>query len=211
MPIRTRTSISLAVVALLAFSWASPGAAQSDLYARMQHVNSSLMSYQADVRVAIQLHTFPFLSPTLEGKAYYKHPDKTAVKFDTVPALAGQLKKVVGQMEQPSEWDQLYEVTQTGDDGSVATFRLVRKKNGRIDHVDVKVDDKTATVTEMVYFYKDDGGTIKFDNVYDQIDGSYLIRQQTGKVDVPHYNADISSSFEHYKLNVPLDDKLFDQ
>jgi hypothetical protein len=211
MPIRTRTSISLAVVALLAFSWVSPGAAQSDLYARMQHVNSSLMSYQADVRVAIQLHTFPFLSPTLEGKAYYKHPDKTAVKFDTVPALAGQLKKVVGQMEQPSEWDQLYEVTQTGDDGSVATFRLVRKKNGRIDHVDVKVDDKTATVTEMVYFYKDDGGTIKFDNVYDQIDGSYLIRQQTGKVDVPHYNADISSSFEHYKLNVPLDDKLFDQ
>ncbi len=211
MPKRTRTSLSLAIAALLAVSWPSPGAAQSDLYARMQHVNSSLSSYEADVRVAIQLHTFPFLSPTLEGKAYYKHPDKTAVKFDTVPALAGQLKKVVGQMEQPSEWDQLYEVTQTGDDGSVATFRLVRKKNGRIDHVDVKVDDKTATVTEMVYFYKDDGGTIRFDNVYDQIDGSYVIRQQTGKVDVPHYNADISSSFDHYKLNVPLDDKLFDQ
>jgi hypothetical protein len=211
MPIRTRTSISLAVAALLAVSWVTPSGAQSDLYERMQHVNSSLMSYQADVRVAIQLHTFPFLSPTLEGKAYYKHPDKTAVKFNTVPALAGQLKKVVGQMEQPSEWDQLYDVTQTGDDGSVATFRLVRKKNGRIDHVEVKVDDKTATVTEMVYFYKDSGGTIKFDNVYDLIDGSYVIREQTGKVDVPHYNADISSSFAHYKLNVPLDDKLFDE
>jgi hypothetical protein len=211
MPIRFRTSISLAVAALLAVFSVTPGDAQSDLYTRMQHVNSALMSYQADVTVAIQLHTFPFLSPTLEGKAYYKHPDKTAVRFDTVPALAGQLKKVVGQMEQPSEWDRLYEVTQTGDDGSVATFRLVRKKNGRIDHVDVKVDDKTATVTEMVYFYKEDGGTIKFDNVYDEIDGSYLISKQTGKVDVPHYNADISSSFAHYKLNVPLDDKLFDE
>ena len=88
---------------------------------------------------------------------------------------------------------------------------LVRKKNGRIDHVDVKVDDRTATVTEMIYFYKEDGGTIKFDNIYDQIDGNYVVKQQTGKVDVPHYNADISSSFANYRINVPIDDKVFDE
>ena len=85
----------------------------------------------------------------------------------------------------------------------------MRKKNGRIDHVDVKVDDKTATVTEMTYFYKDDGGTIKFSNVYDQISGNYVVKQQTGKVDIPHYNADISSTFANYKINVPVNDKVF--
>lgn len=206
-----RTLASLAVAAAIIATGPLPSSADagSALYERMQRVNSGLRSYSADVTVAIQLHTFPFLSPTLEGRAYYKRPDKTAVQFEAVPALAGQLKKVVGQMEPPSDWDRLYEVTPTGDDGTTATFRLVRKKNGRIDHVDVKVDDRTATVIEMVYFYKEDGGTIKFDNTYDQIDGNYVVKQQIGKVDVPHYNADINSSFANYRINVPIDDKVF--
>ena len=186
-----------------------PASAQDDLYARMQRVNTGLNTYQADVTVAIKMNSFPYLSPTLEGKAYYKKPDKNAVQFQSVPALAGQLKKVVGQMEPPFDWPKLYEVTKNSDDGSVAMFKLVRKKNGRIDHVDVKVDDKTATVSEMTYFYKDDGGTIKFTNTYDQIAGNYLVRAQTGKVDIPHYNADISSTFANYKINVPVDDAVF--
>jgi hypothetical protein len=211
---KNRRFAFLAFLTLAAFAAAPsrPLAAaptDADLYARMQRVNSELNSYQADVTVAIQLHTFPFLSPTLEGKAYYKRPDKTAVQFQTVPALAGQLKKVVGQMEPPSDWPKLYDVTPTGDDGTTASFKLVRKKNGRIDHVEVKVEDKTATVTEMTYFYKDAGGTIRFNNTYDQIGGNFVVKQQTGKVDVPHYNADISSSFANYKINVPVDDKVF--
>ncbi|HEY0383976.1 MAG TPA: hypothetical protein VGC72_17415 [Candidatus Elarobacter sp.] len=183
--------------------------AQDDLYTRMQRVNNGLNTYQADVTVAIKMNTFPYLSPTLEGKAFYKKPDKNAVQFQSVPALAGQLKKVVGQMEPPSDWPKLYEVTKNSDDGSVAMFKLVRKKNGRIDHVDVKVDDKTATVSEMTYFYKDDGGSIKFTNTYDQIGGNYLVKAQTGKVDIPHYNADISSTFANYKINVPVNDAVF--
>ncbi|MDB5039933.1 MAG: hypothetical protein JWN27_659 [Candidatus Eremiobacteraeota bacterium] len=212
MKIRRFAFLAALTLAALATTPSRPVAAaatEADLYARMQRVNSELQSYQADVTVAIQLHTFPFLSPTLEGKAYYKRPDKTAVQFQTVPALAGQLKKVVGQMEPPSDWPKLYEVTPTGDDGTTATFKLVRKKNGRIDHVDVKVEDKTATVSEMTYFYKDDGGTIRFNNTYDQIGGNFVVKQQTGKVDVPHYNADINSSFANYKINVPVDDKVF--
>lgn len=200
-----------AFLALAAPAMTAPASAEanSDLYARMQRVNAALTSYQADVTVAIKMNTFPFLSPTLDGKAYYKKPDKTAVQFQSVPALAGQLKKVVGQMEQPSEWPTLYDVTPVADDGSSATFKLVRKKNGRIDHVDVTVDDKTATVTQMTYFYKEDGGSIKFDNTYNQIDGNYVIKAQTGKVDIPHYNADVNSTFANYKLNVAIDDKVF--
>ncbi|HEV3088475.1 MAG TPA: hypothetical protein VGX96_14765 [Candidatus Elarobacter sp.] len=213
MTLMIRRSFSLLAAAAFAalIVPSLPAAAQEDLYARMQRVNSGLTSYQADVTVAIQLHTFPYLSPTLEGKAYYKKPDKNAVQFQSVPALAGQLKKVVGQMEPPSDWPKLYEVTKTNDDGTNAMFKLVRKKNGRIDHVDVKVDDKTATVSEMTYVYKESegGGSIKFTNTYDQIAGNYVVKQQTGKVDIPHYNADISSKFANYKLNVPIDEKVF--
>ena len=177
----------------------------------MQRVNTGLNSYQADVTVAIKMNTFPYLSPTLDGKAYYKKPDKSAVQFQSVPALAGQLKKVVGQMEPPSDWPKLYDVTKSSDDGTVAVFKLVRKKNGRIDHVDVKVDDKTATVTEMTYVYKESegGGSIKFTNQYEQMSGNFVVKTQTGKVDIPHYNADISSTFANYKLNVPVSDNVF--
>ncbi len=206
---------SFALLAAVAFTAvaapALPAGAQDDLYARMQRVNTGLNSYQSDVSVHVEMHAFPYLNQTFEGKAYYKKPDKAAVQFNTVPVLAGLLKKVVGQMETPSDWPKLYEVTKTTDDGSVAAFKLVRKKNGRIDHVDVKVDDKTATVSEMTYFYKDTGGSVRFVNQYDQIAGNFVLKTQTGKVDIPHYNADLNTTFANYKLNVPVDDKVFQQ
>jgi hypothetical protein len=208
---RSFALLAAAAVAVMAAPSLSASAAQSEteLYARMQRVNTGLNSYQADVKVAVKMNTLPYINQTFDGKAYFKKPDKTAVQFQTLPVLAGQLKKVVGQMEQPLEWPKLYDVTPTGDDGTTATFKLVRKKNGRIDHVDVKVDDKTATVSEMTYFYKEDGGSIKFTNEYDNISGNYVIKAQTGKVDIPHYNADISSTFANYKINIAIPDAVF--
>ena len=85
---------------------------------------------------------------------------------------------------------------------------LVRKKNGRIDHVDVTVDDRTATVTAMTYIYKD-GGSISFQQTYAVVDGNYVIKAQSGKVDLPSYHADVASTFSNYKLNVPIDQQVF--
>lgn len=189
----------------------SLGAAAPDpaaVYARMQKVNAGLHSYQADLHVDVTTHGFPFISPSLDGKAYFEQPDKNAVIFDTVPALASQFKKVYPQLEPPSEWPNVYDVTPVSDDGTTAHFRLVRKKNGRIDHVDVTVDDRTATVTAMTYVYKD-GGSISFQQTYTLIDGNYVIKAQSGTVDLPSYHADVASSFSNYKLNVPIDQQVF--
>jgi len=190
---------------------AAPPAGGGDaaaVYARMQLVNAGLKSFQADLHVDVTTHGFPFISPSLDGKAYFEQPDKSAVIFETVPALANQFKKVYPQLELPSEWPAIYDVTPVADDGTTAQFRLVRKKNGRIDHVDVRVDDRTATVTSMAYIYKD-GGTISFQQTYAFVDGNYVIKSQTGKVDIPHYSADVASSFSNYKLNVPIDQGVF--
>ncbi|MFN2460810.1 MAG: hypothetical protein ABR591_09015 [Candidatus Velthaea sp.] len=203
--------ILAAVLALGAAPSVAETGSAGDVYIRMQKVNVNLKSYTAQLHVDVQTHSFPYISPTLDGTAYFKKPDKTAVVFDTVPALASQFKKVYPQIEPPSEWPQIYDVTPLSDDGANAAFRLVRKKNGRIDHVDVKVDDKTATVTSMTYFYKDNGGTVTLAQTYDQIDGNYVVKAQNGKVDIPHYNADISSTFSNYKLNVNVPDKVFEQ
>jgi hypothetical protein len=205
----TRLALALALTgsAIAAAPPASGGDAAS-VYARMQRVNAGLKSYQADLHVDVTTHGFPYISPSLDGKAYFEQPDKNAVVFDTVPALASQFKKVYPQLEPPSEWSQIYDVTPVTDDGTTAQFRLVRKKNGRIDHVDVAVDDRTATVTSMTYVYKD-GGTISFQQTYALMDGNYVIKSQTGKVDIPHYSADVASSFSNYKLNVRIDQQVF--
>jgi hypothetical protein len=203
----------LALVVVLSVACTLPGRSQSSgdaasVYARMQRVNASLKSYQADLHVDITTHGFPYVSPSLDGKAYFEQPDKNAVVFDTVPVLANAFKKVYPQLEPPSIWPQVYDVTPVSDDGSTAQFRLVRKKNGRIDHVDVTVDDQTATVTSMTYVYKD-GGSISFQQTYTVVDGNYVIASQTGKVDIPHYRADVASSFTNYKLNVRIDSSVW--
>lgn len=204
-----RLTLALALVV------GSLGAVSADLgpdagavYARMQRVNAGLKSYQADLHVDVTTHGFPFISPSLDGKAYFQEPDKNAVVFDSVPALASQFKKVYPQLEPPSEWPTVYEVTPLSDDGTTAQFRLVRKKNGRIDHVNVTVDDRTATVSAMTYIYKD-GGSISFQQTYAVVDGNYVIKAQSGKVDLPSYHADVASSFTNYKLNVPIDQQVF--
>ena len=205
----TRLALALALTA--ASITAAPAATGGDaaaVYARMQKVNANLKSFQADFHVDVTTHGFPFISPSLDGKAYFEQPDKNAVIFDSVPALANAFKKVYPQLEPPAEWPQIYDVSPVADDGTTAQFRLVRKKNGRIDHVDVSVDDRTATVTSMGYIYKD-GGTISFQQTYSLVDGNYVIKAQTGKVDLPQYHADVASSFTNYKLNVRIDQQVF--
>jgi outer membrane lipoprotein-sorting protein len=205
-----RRSFALAAALALAPAWAlaQTPAPANDVYARMQKVNAGLKSYQAAFHVDVRLHSFLPLNPSLDGIAYYKQPDKNAIVFNTVPVLAQQFKKIYPQLEPPSEWPKLYDVSPAGDDGTTAQFRLVRKKNGRIDHVDVTVDDRTATVTSMTYVYKD-GGSVSFQQTYRAIDGNYVLATQTGKVDLPQYKADVASTFSNYKLNVPIDDGVF--
>ena len=202
----TRTALAVALSA--GMLGLAPDGTGSDVYARMQHLNAGLKSYQADLHVDVTTHGFPFISPSLDGKAYFEQPDKSAVVFETVPALASQFKKVYPQLEPPSEWPAIYDVTPVSDDGTTAHFRVVRKKHGRIDHVDVTVDDKTATVSSMAYIYKD-GGSISFQQTYTVVDGNYVIATQTGKVDIPHYSADVASTFKNYKLNVSIDQQVF--
>jgi outer membrane lipoprotein-sorting protein len=205
------TRLVLAVALTVGSIAASPAGQAGDpaaVYARMQRVNAGLKSYQADLHVDVTTHGFPYISPSLDGKAYFQQPDKNAVIFDTVPALASQFRKVYPQLEPPSEWRQTYDVTPVSDDGTTSQFRLVRKKDGRVDHVDVTVDDRTATVTAMAYIYKD-GGTISFQQTYAVVDGNYVIKAQSGKVDLPQYHADVASSFSNYKLNVRIDQQVF--
>jgi outer membrane lipoprotein-sorting protein len=209
-------SVSALASCLLALSLASAQAgAEStpngpDLYHRMIALNAKLKTYTASVHLDVALKTFPYISPSLTGNVYYRQPNKEAVVFDTVPALASQFKKVYPRVDAPVDWPKIYDVTPLSDDSGTTTFRLIPKKNGRVEHLDVKVDDANATIKAYAWTYKD-GGSVAFEQTFKTVDGNFLVDKQTGKVDLPSYKADVTSAFSNYKLNVAVADSVFDE
>jgi len=179
-----------------------------DVYHRALNVNAKLRTYTANVTLDIKMTSFPFLSPELTGTAYYKHPDKRAVVFDTVPVLAEQAKKVYPKVEEPVDWPRVYTVTPLSDEAGDTTFRLVPRKNGRVEHLDVKVDDTNGTIVGYTWTYKD-GGFVAFDQSFKAIEGNFLPDKLSGRVELPSYKANVTSALSNYKLNVAIADSVF--
>ncbi len=191
---------ALALLALAALPTPSPGSA--DMLERMASLNPHLKTFEASVHVDIALHTFPYLNPSLDGTYYHKEPSKDKISFRTVPVIAKQFEKVYPHVESPSRWGDVYYITNEGDDGKQTTFKLVPRIRGRIDHITAKVDDKDATVDQMVWQYND-GGYARLNQQFMVVDGNFVPKAQSGHVEVPNYTADLTSSFSNYKLNPP--------
>jgi hypothetical protein len=188
---------------------ASPAPAAGDLLARMAAVNPNLHAFTATLHANVAMKSFPFLSASLTGTYYHKEPDKTKVVFTSgVPLIASQFDKLYAHIESPSQWPDVYAVTVSNDDGTVTTFKLVPRKHGNVDHIDAKVDDKTATVTSMRWTYAN-GGYAEMANRYGTVDGNTVVTSQTGHVEEPGYVADITSTIDNYAINPSLSDSVF--
>jgi len=187
-----------------------PGRGSADMLSRMTALNPNLRTLEASVHVDIALHTFPYLSPSLDGTYYHKEPSKDKIAFRTVPVIAKQFDKVYPHVESASRWEKVYFVTDQSDDGNQTTFKLVPRIHGRIDHITAKVDDKTATIVEMLWNYND-GGYARLTQSFTVVDGNFVPKTQLGHVEVPNYTADLTSSFSNYKLNPPIPDSIFQQ
>lgn len=204
-----RISAALLLAGLFAVSAAArPSQASGDILSRMSALNPKLHAYQATIHVDIALHTFPYISPSLDGTYYHKEPSKDKIAFNTVPAIAAQFNKIYPHVESPSRWKKIYRITNTGDDGTQTTFKLVPIIRGRVDHITVNVDDKTATIVKMQWNYND-GGFATLNQQFTEVGGNLVAKSQTGHVEVPNYKADMTSSFTNFKLNPKLSDAMF--
>lgn len=180
------------------------------MLSRMTTLNSHLRAYQANIHVDIALHTFPYISPSLDGTYYHKEPSKDKIAFNTVPAIAAQFNKIYPHVESPSRWTKVFVISNQGDEGGQTSFKLVPRIRGRVDHITVKVDDKTATIVQMTWNYVD-GGSATLDQTFTQVKGYYVPASQKGHVDFPNYKADVSSEFSNFKINPSIPDSVFKQ
>lgn len=203
--------VALAVAAFGAFC-VLPGRAGGDLLARMARVNPHLKSYTAAVHADISMRTFPYLSPSLDGTYYHKEPNKDKLIFTSgLPVIAKQFSKIYPHLESPARWNAVYVVSIEGDQGGFTTLRLVPRKQGRVDHIDAKVDDRHATVVQMRWNYVDGGGYATLNEQYTSYRGNYLVSRQSGHVEIPNYTADVTSTFDDFKLNANIPDSVFSE
>lgn len=166
-------------------------------------------SYTASVHADIAMHSFPFLSPSLDGTYYHKEPSKNKIVFTSgLPFIAKQFSKVYPEVESPGRWEQKYVVSVESADAASTTLKLVPRKHGRIDHIDAKIDNATADVVQLRWNYND-GGYATLDQTYTLVQGHRLVTQQTGHFEVPHYNADLKSTFSAFKINADIPDSIF--
>lgn len=204
------TAVCLASFAAAGSARATVAKNADGLLQRMSAASGSVKSYTADVHADVAMHTFPYLSPTLDGTYYHKEPSKNKIVFtSSLPFIAKQFSKIYPEVPSPSQWDQIYVITSEGDDGTFTTLKLVPRKHSRIDHIDTKVDDKTAEVISMRWNYND-GGYAMLNQTYGDVSGHRLVTNQTGHFETPHYNADLKSSFSNFKIDAPIPDSVFD-
>jgi hypothetical protein len=171
-------------------------------------VNAQLRSYKAKVHATVVLRSFLGLSKSLDGTLYYLQPDQQAVVFDTVPALAKEFQKVYPRIDAPVDWPKIYVVSSLGSDGGFTTFRLVPRKHGRVLHLDVNVDEAAATVKGYTWTYED-GGDVTFEQTVALQSGFQLVSAQVGRVNLPAYKADVTTTIGGYELNVPIAENVF--
>ena len=180
--------------------------------ALLQHMianTQGVKSYTASVHADVAMRTFPYLSPSLDGTYYHKEPSHNKIVFTSeLPFIARQFSKVYPEVESPSRWTDVYVITTEGDADGYTTLKLVPRKRGRIDHIDAKVDDKTADLVSLRWNYND-GGYASLDQTYGQVEGHPMVTQQAGHVEVPHYTVDLKSTFSNFKLNANIPDSIF--
>lgn len=204
-----RALFAAAIAAFAAFP--ASGRAGDDLLARAVAVNPNLRAYSATLHAHVALTSFPFISTDLTGTYYHKDPNKDKLDITSgLPGIAKQFSKLYPHFVNPQQWNEVFLVTRSGDDGTTTTYRLVPRKQGNIDHIDAGISDKNATVSSMEWHYYN-GGSAAMKNTYSLVNGEVVVTAQVGSVDEPSYKGNITSTLDGYKMNPKLSDALFEQ
>ncbi len=214
---RTKRPVAFLLAALLVAaapahpSTSAPHTA-ADVIKAINARNPSLQSFQARMHVQVRMTSFPFLSPHLDGTAYYKRPGNYEVVFDNAPAYAKGLKSLFADIADPSGWvadsNIVFRGLQTLDGHQYLVLSMTKKiYSDQIKDTIAYIDPSTYEVARMDWHYTD-GGNIVMSQAYRNESGFNVVSSQ--HVDV-HYRvrAVADSSFDPYKTNVPVSDSVF--
>ena len=187
--------------------------AATAVMAAIERQNPSLGSFQARVHVDVQMHTFPWLAPKLDGTAYFKRPDNYEVVFDRVPSYAHGITHLFGDIADPWGWRKLWNVSYVGtvqmDGRSYDELAMTKKiHSDQIKQTLAFVDKQSFQVARMEWDYTN-GGKIVMTQTY-RADGPYtVVASQHADIRIPHVHATADANYTSYETNVAVNDAVF--
>ncbi len=173
--------------------------------------NASLKSFQARMHVQVHMLSFPWLSPHLDGTAYYKRPASYEVVFDHPPAYMHGVDRLFADIDDPQGWQKdsniVYAGVRTVGGRQLLTLSMTKKiYSDQIKETIAFVDPATYGIVRMEWHYFK--GTITMTQTY-RNEGAYSVIASQ-HVDANYrVRAVADSSFDPYKTNVPVSDSVF--
>jgi len=209
-----RPALAAAAASLLWVAGSGSGAASAPLSPVIQKLISlddRVHSFTADVQAGVVMHSFPYLTTELGGIYYHKQPSKDRIVFTSgVPFIARAFSTVYPHVESPSRWSDVYDISIERDEGGFTTFRLVPRSREHVNHIDAKIADATGELAQLRWNYAG-GGYATLNQTYGKVGSYRLVTRESGHYEDSNYNADLSSTFSNFKLNVAIPDSVFSQ
>jgi hypothetical protein len=183
-------------------------AASMDLLRRATNPNPGLNSYTGTAQLSATLHILAPIHKDYDGKVYYLRP-KRKIEFDNVSGSLSQFKNLVTATPSYAEAMAQYTITPQTDDGNESTYLAVPKNSGsRVKSVTVRVNDQSALIDRAQWTYNN-GGTLTFDESYENIDGYHLPSAANIEARFPAYSVDGTITFANYVPNAPVSPSVF--
>ena len=196
-----------AIVASAPIGAATPSA--EEILASVTAGDAQLSSYSVPVHVDARLHRLIGLRFGMNGKVYFKRPDRVALEMRMVPE---QHRRLFAELGTPLTWASAYDLSMMSSDTVGGHFvhhvRGVPKHPGEVDHMLLDVADDPS-VPLHVRFWCHDGTAIEM----------AIEREAFGKFELPkRVVADVSSrgwnvhavlDYGAYEVNEAVADSVF--
>lgn len=193
----------------------SPAETAHGVIEKVEARNPSLKSFQARMHVDVRMLNFPFLSPKLDGTAYFKCPSNYEVVFDRVPSYAKGFKRLFADVGDAASWERENNVALAGASSlggrQMIVLRLTKKVySDQIDHADIFVDASSFQVAQMEWHYRNGGKIVMTQNY--KTEGTFnVIATQHAEISIPHVHAVADANYGQYQTNVAVNDDVFTQ
>jgi hypothetical protein len=178
--------------------------AADPVFQKALDVNRGLRTFRGKISVHTRLLLGSF---TLRGTIYEREGiDK--IVFDNVPGIAKSFVDQQPTVGEPPTWLKQYAISLERRDADTTTYRLEPRTAGSVRSIEAVVQNDSGLVTR--YVWKNANGTsIASDQTYETIEGFRLVASSRTALRGGVLNADSSSTFEDYALNVDVPDAVF--
>jgi len=170
--------------------------------------NPTLQTYVATASLAAELHALVPVHETFVGTVYYQKP-KRKIVFSNVSGALSKFKELATSTPSIQEIHAQYVTTLLSDDGKTSTYKLTPSQPGhRVTSLTLRIDDASELISSATWAYSN-GGTLRFDQVYEAIGTYHLPSQENIAARFPGYSVDGVLKFTNYQPNAAVPASVF--